>query len=552
MGNIMEALYCFTDEVKLKKILATLNITIDNKSCYDFFNAYKNEHFGKKDLERSLKVISFINNSKFEIYGLNKKLAILLLDEEHLSHETLTSFVSLVKYLKRKKILEKLDNKQILNIFNHIKNYQLTSNEIQDYLHNVNLSQFDELSNTNIEENQQSFTINSFLDLTSLLNKLNIKLNNKELSLIFENYLNKTTTIAEIEKSIKIIKLIPQLNSITLVKSEKLTAINILTENQISEENLIRIHYIMTGIYHSNKSEYFDTEKIKDLFNKTLDIPPTHLKSTFKKVCTAFEFEKDDFNELNLQLHQIGKIKPSMSGFQNVGIRYLNRENSEFIIGQIIAFSLSLDNSEYTLSEEDTSEILDKIIENKLSIKQINSLIKDTNIKKQLTNNESINLKELLLTPSFEENLETLKTINQSFNLVCNSSTKLEHGDSIDFLKYCLDNICKRNPFSKNIETLQSNQLQTLKCLMKIFNIICKSNNYSHSSIFYAKRITQTISENMAKLNLSLTPDSTLQIINNIENKSILTKLDGLENHITKLIIDINKRTNNRKGKTIE
>jgi hypothetical protein len=32
-----------------------------------------------------------------------------------------------------------------------------------------------------------------------------------------------------------------------------------------------------------------------------------------------------------------------------------------------------------------------------------------------------------------------------------------------------------------------------------------------------------------------------LEIINNIENKSILTKLDGLENHITKLIIDINK-----------
>ena len=45
----------------------------------------------------------------------------------------------------------------------------------------------------------------------------------------------------------------------------------------------------------------------------------------------------------------------------------------------------------------------------------------------------------------------------------------------------------------------------------------------------------------MSKLNISLSPDSTLEIINNIENKDILTRIDGLENYITKLIIDTNK-----------
>ena len=265
------------------------------------------------------------------------------------------------------------------------------------------------------------------------------------------------------------------------------------------------------------------------------------MKSTFKKVCSVFDFEKDDFIKLNLQLHQIGKIKPSLSGFQDVGIKYLNKENIDFIIGQIIAFSLSLDSSEYTISEEDTSEILDKIIENKLSIKKINSLIKDTNLKKQLTNNDSVSLKELLLIPSFEENLEILKYTHQSFNLVCNSSTKLDQCDSLEFLKTCLDNICKRNPHSNNIETLTKTHLQTLNSLTLLFSSICKGNNYSPSSIFYAKRIIQAISENMSKLNISLSPDSTLEIINNIENKNILTKIDGLENYITKLIIDINK-----------
>ena len=414
---------------------------------------------------------------------------------------------------------------------------------MQVYLKPIDVLNFCKDKTPPPQQDKDKITINSFLDLTSLLNYLNIKLTRNELSLIYSNYLNKTTTIPEIEKSIKIAKLITNLNSVNLVKSEKLTAITILENNQISEDNLLRIHYIMTGIYYANKSKYFNNEIIKDLFNKTLDIPTHHLKSTFKKVCSNFNFEKDTFDKLNLHLHQISLIKPSQDSFQDIGIRHLANENISFIIGQIVAFQSSLENYGYELSEKDSIEILDTIIEKKLSVSKIKNLIHSIHLKITLANIENVNLKELILTPSIEENLKTLNNIERSFKLIYNNETKLEKNECLSFMKLCLDNISKPSNNNKNIQIPQPSHFKTLKCLMELFDTICKNNQYSASSIIFAKRIIQSVSENLARLNLSLTTEITTEIINNLENKKILTNLDGLDNHITKLIID-NTKTN--------
>ena len=103
----MDTIYFFTNEVKLKEILKSLNITVNKQTCYYLFDAYKKKPFTKQDLERSIKTIHFILNNNIKTYGSNRNLAILLLQENHLNIENITFFTILINYLKNNDLLFK-------------------------------------------------------------------------------------------------------------------------------------------------------------------------------------------------------------------------------------------------------------------------------------------------------------------------------------------------------------------------------------------------------------------------------------------------------------